>query len=84
MNEDTVVKTLSLPHGRLWEWYPDANVIALSPCLDEAGREAAISEIQEQWRRQWIRIVPPALMAVAGSVAAAVELVPLALPVVLL
>jgi hypothetical protein len=37
LNEDTLVKTLALPFGEKWAWYADANVIVLSPCLDQSG-----------------------------------------------
>lgn len=57
MNEDTLIKTMALPHGRLWEWYADANIIVLSPCLDEQGRESALNELQAQWRRSGLRVV---------------------------
>ena len=57
MNEDTLIKTMQLPNGRLWEWFADANLVVLSPCLDQDGREAAISELQAQWRRTGIRVI---------------------------
>lgn len=56
MNEETIVKTLELPPGQLWEWYGDANVVALSPCLDAAGREVALDEVQRHWRRSCLRV----------------------------
>jgi hypothetical protein len=57
LNEDTLVKTLALPFGEKWAWYADANVIVLSPCLDQAGREAALCELQAKWRRSGIRVL---------------------------
>ena len=59
MNEDTLIKTMPLPHGRDWEWFADANVVALAPHLDVAEREQALSELQAQWRRSGIRLVEP-------------------------
>ena len=60
MNEETLIKTMPLPQGRDWEWFADANVIALSPDLCPAKREAALSELQAQWRRSGLRLVEPA------------------------
>jgi polyphosphate kinase 2 (PPK2 family) len=60
MNEDTLIRTMPLPHGQLWAYHADANVIVLSPCLDAAGREAAITELQAQWRRSALRVVDDA------------------------
>lgn len=59
--EDTIVRRLNceLPNGRRWEWYPDLNVLALSASVRTCEeREQAISELQDHWRRQWIRVVP--------------------------
>lgn len=58
MNEDTIVKILPLPHGQDWAWHADANVIVLSDCLDDAGRDAALCDLQAQWRRSGLRVVP--------------------------
>lgn len=60
MNEDTLIKTMPLPGDQKWAWYADANIVALSPCLDDEGRERAISEVQAYWRRSCIRVVPNA------------------------
>lgn len=57
MNEDTLIKTMPLPHGRDWEWYADANVVVLAPHLCPEERERALSELQAQWRRSGIRLV---------------------------
>lgn len=57
MIEKTVIKTLELPYGQDWLWYPDANVVVLAPHLDACGRERALSEVQAHWRRSWIHIV---------------------------
>lgn len=57
MSEDTLIKTMRLPHGRLWEWFADLNVVALCPSLDAAGREWALSEVQAHWRRSCLRAV---------------------------
>jgi len=60
VNEETIIRTMPLPHGQLWALHCDANVIVLSPCLDAAGREAAITELQAQWRRSALRVVDEA------------------------
>lgn len=60
MNEDTLVKTMPLPHGQTWAWFADANVVALSPCLSVEGRELALTEVQSHWRRSCLRVVPDA------------------------
>lgn len=57
MNEKTLIKTLELPHGQNWAWYGDANIVVLSPCLDAEGREQALSELQDHWRRKCLRVV---------------------------
>lgn len=57
-SEKTVVKVLPLPPGTPWRWYPDANVIAVSDQLDEAGVEAAICELQAKWRRTMVQVMP--------------------------
>lgn len=44
------VVTMPLPHERDWLWYPDLNIVALAPHLDEAGRWRAIDELQAEWR----------------------------------
>lgn len=56
--EQTVQMILDLPPGRDWEWLPDCNIVVLSSRLDEAGRQAAISDLQATWRRQFIKAVP--------------------------
>lgn len=57
MVEKTIIKTLELPFGQEWLWYPDANVVVLSPCLDEQGRQRALSEVQAYWRRSCLHVV---------------------------
>jgi hypothetical protein len=57
MNEDTLIKTMPLPHGQTWALFADANVIVLSPCLDEDGREQALNDVQAHWRRSGLRII---------------------------
>lgn len=58
MTEKTIIHTMELPYGQEWLWYPEANMVALSPCLDAAGRERALSEVQAYWRRSCIKLVP--------------------------
>lgn len=60
MNEDTIIKTLELPHGEEWAWFADANLVVLSPRLDAAGRERALTEVQAHWRRRCLRVVEDA------------------------
>jgi hypothetical protein len=50
MRGATVV-TMELPHGQEALWYPDLNVVALAPHLDAAGRERALDELHQRWRR---------------------------------
>lgn len=57
MNEDTLVKTMPLPYGQEWLWIADANMVILSPCLDEVGRERALCEVSAHWRRSCLRLV---------------------------
>jgi hypothetical protein len=49
---------MPLPGGRDWELYPDANVVALAPHLDECGRERALEEACVFWRRSLLHVVP--------------------------
>lgn len=76
MTEKTLIKTMPLPFGQCWAWYPDANVIALSPDLTESEREHALCEVQAHWRRSCIRIVGGAATTV-GAVASAIISAPL-------
>ena len=46
--EETVISMLDLPTGRQWVFLEDCNVLALSPRLDEAGRERAIAEARRE------------------------------------
>ena len=57
MTEKTLIKTLDLPLGQDWEWFGDANIVGLSRHLDAAGRERALNEVQDHWRRSCLRIV---------------------------
>lgn len=57
MAEETIIKILDLPEGKDCVWYGDANVLALSSRLDQAGRDRVLDEFQVQWRRAHIRIV---------------------------
>lgn len=61
MDEYTLIKTAAfpLPHGEVGLWYPDLNVVVLSPELDtEARRHLALWEVQAHWRQECIRFVP--------------------------
>lgn len=66
--EETVKMVLDLPPGQDWKWLPDCNIIVFSSRLDEAGQEAALTDLQATWRRELIKAVPsaPAEGAVAG------------------
>lgn len=60
MVEDTVFRTIELPDGVDWAWYPDLNVVALSVRLDCEGRQRAVDELQVHWRRSHLRLVETA------------------------
>lgn len=49
------VVTMPLPHGRDWLYYPDINLLALAPHLDEAGRERCVDEMQAEWRASMLK-----------------------------
>lgn len=57
MNEKTKIETMQLPFGQPWAWYADLNVVALSSTLDERGRQRALDELQDQWRRTSLHVV---------------------------
>jgi hypothetical protein len=58
LDEYTIIRTIELPHGRDWEWYPDANVVALAPhIVTETQRSQALFEVYRHWRRNCIQIV---------------------------
>lgn len=59
MNEDTIIRYMPLAPGtRPWRWHADANLVILCSSLDEHGREEALSDLQAQWRREGMRVVP--------------------------
>lgn len=59
VNEDTVIRYMPLRTGtKPWRWYPDANLIVLCSSLDAAGQDAALSDLQDHWRRECLRVVP--------------------------
>jgi hypothetical protein len=58
-NESTVIRVMSLPEGRDWVWFGDLNVIGVSDRLDEAGQMVAVLDLQSQWRKTMIEVVPP-------------------------
>ena len=57
MSEQTLIKTLDLPCGQDWAWYADANIVGLGRHLDAEGRERALNEVQDHWRRSCLRVV---------------------------
>lgn len=78
MNEQTIVRTIPLQPGRRAEWFADANVIGLAPGLSECEQDQAITELQAEWRRSGMRLVPGRLgIAVAAVAVGAIELIPL-------
>jgi hypothetical protein len=60
VDEYTVVKTVEgLPYGQHWVWYPDANVVALSPAIEtDVQRKQALFEVYLHWRESCIQVVP--------------------------
>lgn len=49
--EGAQIVTMSLPHGQAYAWFPELNIVALSSGLDKDGRERALDELQQEWRR---------------------------------
>lgn len=45
------VVTMPLPHGREWLYYPDLNLLAVAPHLDEDGRKRCADELAYEWRK---------------------------------
>ena len=45
------IVTFELPFGQEALWYPEWNVVAVAPHLDEAGRERALDRLQAEWRQ---------------------------------
>lgn len=58
VNEETLIVTVDLPSGRDWAWFADCNTVGLGAHLDAAGRERALTELQDEWRRAFVRVVP--------------------------
>lgn len=57
MSEQTIIKVMDIPAEPGFVWHPDINLAVLSSRLDEAGREVALSKLQDHWRRTCIRVV---------------------------
>jgi hypothetical protein len=57
-NEKTVIRVMSLPEGKDWVWFGDVNVIGVSDRLDEAGQMVAVLDLQAEWRRTMVELVP--------------------------
>lgn len=56
--ETTQVVTMDLSStGRDWVWYDDLRIVALDVSLDEAGRDRALSEIHQLWRRKCLEAI---------------------------
>lgn len=58
MNEHTVVVTMPLPHGRDWELFTDANVVALAPHLTDCERAQALIDVSTFWQRNLLDVLP--------------------------
>lgn len=56
--EETIIMPTRLPDGQDWAWHPDLNLVEISDRLDEVGIMVALSDLQAQWRRTMIRLVP--------------------------
>lgn len=56
--EDTIIMPAQLPDGQDWAWHPDLNIVEVSDRLDDAGIMVALCDLQAQWRRTMIRLVP--------------------------
>jgi hypothetical protein len=58
VNEDTIIRYMPLAPGtKPWRWHADANLIILCSSLDPCGQEAALLDLQAQWRRSGLRVV---------------------------
>lgn len=55
--EETVVIIGTPAHGRDWAWHGDANVLVLACHLTKEGRDRAVSEALNYWRRNCLRVV---------------------------
>lgn len=56
--EETIVRVLdSVPPEPGWAWFPDCNMVGLSAQLCREKQDAAIADLQAQWRRRMIRVV---------------------------
>lgn len=70
MSEKTLLRTMVLPAGQDWVWYPDLNMVGLSDRLDEQGRREAVRAMQWWWQRAgWESVDPPNEFVVSGNVA---------------
>lgn len=58
--EETVFRTIDLPAGQDWKYYPDLNVLAFSSRLDCEGKLRAFEAAQEDWRLRHLRLVETA------------------------
>lgn len=60
--EPTLIRRMQLAPGTDWVWMPELNIVGVSADLDDAGVEAALNDVQVQWRRKLMRMVPPSEM----------------------
>ena len=58
MGEKTLIKTMELPPGQHWIWFDDANVIAVSDSLDEAGWRRAVDAAEAHAKLQRPQLPP--------------------------
>lgn len=56
--EDTIIIPARLPDGQDWAYHSDLNIVEVSDRLDEAGIMVALCDLQAQWRRNMVRLVP--------------------------
>jgi hypothetical protein len=45
-SEELVIVTMDIPHGRLWSFLEDGNVLAISPDLDEDTRRRLLAQVE--------------------------------------
>lgn len=57
-SEETLIIPARLPDGQDWAWHPDLNIVEVSDRLDDAGIMVALCDLQAQWRRSMVRLVP--------------------------
>ncbi|MCF6507369.1 hypothetical protein E9549_08105 [Blastococcus sp. MG754426] len=46
IEEELVIVTMDIPHGRRWSFIEEANVLAISPDLDEGTRRRLLAQVE--------------------------------------